>query len=71
MGFVREVFEEMEDRDTVCKNSMVLGYGNSERVYVGQHIYHGWMEERNVICLNSLIQGYVKAGDIEEAFVLR
>jgi pentatricopeptide repeat protein len=29
------------------------------------------MEERNVICLNSLIQGYVKAGDIEEAFVLR
>lgn len=32
---------EMEDRDIVCKNSMVLGYGNSERVYAGQHIYHG------------------------------
>jgi len=36
------LFAEMEDRDIVCKNSMVLGYGNSERVYAGQHIYHGW-----------------------------
>ncbi|PSS11821.1 Pentatricopeptide repeat-containing protein [Actinidia chinensis var. chinensis] len=64
VGFARQVFDRMPERDSVSFNSMIDGYVKCGSVDLARELFDvmpAWM--KNSVSWNSLISGYARSGD--------
>ncbi|KAL8112374.1 hypothetical protein AgCh_019903 [Apium graveolens] len=65
----RKIFDDMERKNVVSWNSLLIGYLKNGDLPLAQRFFDE-IPEKDVISWNSMITGYLRTGDVDQAYSL-